>query len=92
MSNHLPPPAICRNAYTNVGDGWTRSTPWVRSTVANHYEAIYRRSKYGAQAAKVHIRDVYIVDATAAVFEINRQLKHANDLQRRQESRKRKRA
>lgn len=92
MSNHLPPPAVARNAYTMTAEGWTRSTPWVRSTVANHYEAIYRRDKYGPQAAKVHVRDTYITDATAAMFEINMQLKRANDQQRRQEQRKRKRA
>ncbi len=90
MSNHLQIPASLVNAYTIACDGWKRATPWSRSTqIADHFQAIYTRESHGKESVKVNVRNIYIVDATAAMFEINMQLRRATSLKRRRESRKR---
>ena len=85
MSSHQQPSPEIAKAYTIACDGWTRATAWVRSSKSDHFEAIYKRETYGPQAVKVYVRNTYIVDATAAMFEINMQLRSANDQKRRRE-------
>lgn len=76
MLDDQPQNTFLTTAYTNVGNGWTRSFPWTWSTTRNDcYSTVYTRSKGDEQQkVRVHVSKLYLRDATAAVFEITNQL------------------
>jgi hypothetical protein len=81
MTDITPSTEFLATAYSTVDGGWTRSFPWAWSrTKRDCFETIYVR---GDKAQKVHVHRSFIKDATAAVFDINNQLRHADQVRRR---------
>lgn len=89
MSEYLKPQAFLDNAYTHVLD-WKRKFPWTISSKANCFETVYTRETYGPQAVRVYVHKDYIRDCTAAVFDIDNQLRRANRVKRGRDSRRRR--
>jgi hypothetical protein len=87
MTEAIPALEFLSTAYSVVDGGWKRTFPWVLSTTHRDcYGTIY---VLGDKAIKVHVNRTWIKDATAAVFDINNQIRRAGILQRcRRESQK----
>jgi hypothetical protein len=85
MSEYLKAPTFLDAAYTNVGGGWMRKFPWTKSSKRDSFETVYVRRD---QAVRVYVHKDFIRDCTAAVFDINQQIRHAGVLQRRRQNQK----
>ncbi|QOZ52865.1 hypothetical protein [Bradyrhizobium sp. CCBAU 53338] len=88
-----PQEAFLATAYTHVDNGWRRSFSWTWSRTRNDcFETVYTRpTGGGGQRVRVRVHKSYIKDATAAIFEINGQLKQEAQAEDEKRHRRRRR-